>query len=186
MTMKSTCLGLLSALVLCCLAGAAATAQDMPANPPVKMGLWESTIVSNIGGLTIPPDVAARLQAMGRPVPGGPHTTVTQSCMTKDEWAKAFEKMNNNENKCTYTNRTITAQKISFDMSCASARGSVFTGHFEMLIDDDEHSHGTAHMKGTMGQNAQPMTIDTTLTSHYLAADCGEVKPGDAKVVKSQ
>ena len=67
MTMKSTCLGLLSALVLCCLAGAAATAGDIPANPPVKMGLWESTIVSNIGGLAIPPDVAARLQAIGAP-----------------------------------------------------------------------------------------------------------------------
>jgi hypothetical protein len=188
MTSKSTNIGLLAALALCCLPGAVARAQDIPATPPVKMGLWESTIVSNIGGITIPPDVAARLQAMGRQVPGGPHTVVTQSCMTKDEWAKAFEKMNNgnSESKCTYTNRTITAQKISFDMSCTSERGGVFSGHFEMLIDDDEHSHGTAHMKGEGGQRAQPMTIDTTMTSHYLSADCGEVKPGDAKILKNQ
>jgi hypothetical protein len=187
MIRKSTTVAVLAALALCCHAGAVAKAQDMPATPPVKMGLWESTIVSNIGGITIPPDVAARLQAMGRQVPGGPHTVVTQSCMTKDEWAKAFEKMNSNsENKCTYTNRTITAQKISFDMSCASERGGVFTGHFEMLIDDEEHSHGTAHMKGEGGQRAQPMTIDTTMTSHYLSADCGEVKPGDAKILKNQ
>jgi hypothetical protein len=41
-------------------------------------------------------------------------------------------------------------------------------------------------MKGEGGQRAQPMTIDTTMTSHYLSADCGEVKPGDAKILKNQ
>lgn len=188
MIRKSTKSGLLLAFALCCLAGAVAEAQDLPAIPPVKMGLWESSITSTIGGLTIPPDVAARLQAMGRPVPGAtPHTTVTQSCMTKEEWAKSIEKWNNNEAKCTYTNRNFTSQKFSFDMSCASEHGGVFTGHFEMLVDDDEHTHGTANMKSeTTGPNGQSMTINTTLSSHYLAADCGDVKPGDAKVVKNQ
>jgi len=188
MTTKSTKGGLLLALALYCLAGALAKAQDLPATPPVKMGLWESSITSTIGGMTIPPEVAARLQAMGRPVPGStPHTTVTQSCMTKEEWAKSFEKMNNNEAKCTYTNRNFTSEKISFDMSCASEHGGVFTGHFEMLIDNDEHTHGSAHMKGEAGQGGgQPMTFDTTLSSHYLGADCGDVKPGDAKVIKNQ
>ncbi len=187
MTRKSTILGLLFALAFCSLAGTLAKAQDLPATPPVKMGLWESSITSTIGGITIPPDVAARLQAMGRPVPGiTPHTTVTQSCMTKEEWAKSIEKWNNNEAKCTYTNRDFTSQKFSFDMSCASEHGGVFTGHFEMLVDDDEHTHGTAHMKGETGQAGQPMTIDTTLSSHYLGADCGDIKPGDAKIVKSQ
>lgn len=188
MTTKSTNLGMLALLALCTLAGVAARAQDLPATPPVKMGLWESTIASKIGGLTIPPDVAARLQAMGRPVPGAtPTTIVTQSCMTKEEWAKSIEKMNNNEAKCTYTNRTFTAQKFSFDMSCTSERGGVFSGHFEMLIDDDEHTHGTAHMKSeATGPNGQAMTIDTTLNSHYLAADCGDVKPGEARTIKNE
>jgi len=174
-------------LAFCCLAGAAVRAQDLPATPPVKMGLWESSITSNIGGITIPPEVAAKLQAMGRQVPGGPHTTVTQSCMTKEEWAKSIEKMNNSkETQCTYTNKSFTSSKFSFDMSCTSERGSVFTGHFEMLVDDPEHTHGSAHMKGEGGPNGQPMTIDTTLSSHYVSGDCGDVKPGDAKIVKSQ
>jgi len=172
---------------LCCLAGAVARAQDMPSNPPIKMGLWESSVTSTISGLTLPPDIVAKLQAMGRPVPGGTHTLVSQGCMTPDEWTKAMERMNSsNQSKCTYTNRTITAQKISFDMSCTSERGSAFTGHFEMIIDDDQHSHGTAHMKGEGGPNGQPMTIDTTLSSHFVAADCGDVKPGDAKIIKNQ
>jgi hypothetical protein len=184
MTRKSTSLALL--LGLCFFAGAIARAQDLPATPPVKMGLWESTITSTIGGLTIPPDVAARLQAMGRPVPGStPHTSVTQSCMTKEEWAKSIEKMNNsNETKCTYTNRNFTSSKFSFDMSCASERGGVFTGHFEMLVDDDEHTHGSAHMKSEGGPNGNPLTIDTTLSTRYLSADCGDVKPGEGKTIK--
>ncbi len=188
MTTKSANIGLLALLAFCSLAAAAARAQDLPATPPVKMGLWESTVTSKIGGLTIPPDVAARLEAMGRPVPGStPHTVVTQSCMTKEEWAKSIERLNNNEAKCAYTNRTFTAQKFSFDMSCASEHGGVFSGHFEMLVDDDEHTHGTVHMKSeAAGPNGQTMTIDTTLASHYLAADCGDVKPGEARTLKSE
>lgn len=77
MTTKSTNLGMLALLALCTLAGVAARAQDLPATPPVKMGLWESTIVSKIGGLTIPPEVAERLEAMGKPVPGATPTTIT-------------------------------------------------------------------------------------------------------------
>ncbi|HEX3469784.1 MAG TPA: DUF3617 family protein [Silvibacterium sp.] len=105
---------------------------------------------------------------------------------TQEEWAKGFERMNSNESKCTYTNKTITSEKISFDMSCASERGGVFTGHFEMLIDDDQHTHGTTHMKGEMGPGGQPMAIDTTLSAHHLVADCGDIKPGEPRTVKNQ
>ncbi|HTD55561.1 MAG TPA: DUF3617 domain-containing protein [Silvibacterium sp.] len=184
MTARFICTTMLVAL--CCIAAPAAHAQDMPSTPPIKMGLWESTVNSNISGITLPPDVVARLQAMGRPVPGGAHTLVSQGCMTPDEWTKTFEKMNNSQSECTLSNKSITAQKISFDMSCASQRGGVFTGHFEMTIDDDQHSHGSAHMKGEGGPNGQPMTIDTTLSSHFISADCGDIKPGSPKIIKNQ
>jgi len=175
-------------LALCCLAGAIARAQDKPSTPPIKMGLWESTVTSNISGIQLPPDIVAKLQAMGRPVPGGAHTLVSQGCMTPDEWTKVMERMNSgNQSKCTFTNGTITSQKISFDMSCASERGGVFTGNFEINIDDDEHSHGSVHMKTEGGgPNGQPVTVDTTLNSHFISADCGDVKPGDAKIIKNQ
>ncbi len=59
-------------------------AQDVPAPPPVKMGLWQNTITNTMSGLQLPPDVLAKLQAAGRPVPGAaPRTIVTQSCMTR-------------------------------------------------------------------------------------------------------
>ena len=68
-------------LLIAVLAGSAAgLAQDVPAPPPVKMGLWQNTATNTMTGLQIPPEVAAKLQAMGRPVPGAePRTIVTQS-----------------------------------------------------------------------------------------------------------
>lgn len=157
-------------LALCCLAGATARAQEMPSTPPIKMGLWESTVTTAVGGMTIPP-----------------HTIVTQSCMAKEEWAKTLERMNETDpSHCTLSNKSITAQKITFDMSCAYEHGGVVTGHLEMLVDDSEHTHGSAHMKAEGGTGGQPITVDTTLSTHYVAADCGEVKPGDAKIINSQ
>lgn len=171
-------------LTICCLAGVSAFAQAAP--PPIKMGLWESSVTTTMGGITIPPDVAAKMQAMGRPVPGGPHTTVTQSCMTPDQWDKAMADMNKQgDSKCTLTNKSMDAHHLSFDQSCTSSHGGTFSGHFDMQFDNDEHSHGTMNMKGT-SSGGQPISIDATLTSHFVSADCGEVKPGEAKVIKTQ
>jgi len=141
MSRKSTIGGLMLALVLCCLTGIVAQAQEMPATPPVKMGLWETTITNTIGGIQIPPDIAAKMQAMGRPVPGStPQTVVTHSCMTKEEWAKGFEKMNSNESKCTYSNRTITSEKISFDNELCIGAGRRVYRQFS-----DAHRRRRAH-----------------------------------------
>jgi hypothetical protein len=72
-------------LILCCAAAAAGAQAAAPViPPPVKMGLWESTITTQMSGFQLPLDVVAKLQAMRRPVPGGPHTIVSQSCMTPD------------------------------------------------------------------------------------------------------
>ena len=66
-------------------------AQDVPTPPAVKMGLWQNTATNTMTGMQIPPEVAAKLQAMGRPVPGAaPTTTVTQSCLTPEKWQKSF------------------------------------------------------------------------------------------------
>jgi len=173
-------------LAMCCLAYVSAFAQT-PAPPPVKMGLWESSVTMTMGGFQIPPDVAAKMQAMGRPVPGAAHTTVTQSCLTADQWTKTWANLNKRgDMECKVSNLTQGSQKLSFDTSCTSQQGGVFTGHFEMFFDDDEHSHGTMHMKGESGSGGQPIVMDMKMTSHFVSADCGEVKPGDAKVIKTE
>jgi hypothetical protein len=54
-------------------------------------------------------------------------------------------------------------------------------------MSDSEHVTGTIHMTADMtgrsGGTAH-MTIDNTMTSKYLGADCGTVKPGTAEVVQ--
>jgi hypothetical protein len=151
------------------------------------MGLWENTFTSHLSGFQLPPDVVARLQAAGRPVPNlGAHTTVTQGCLTPEEWQKEMEHMNDPKGNCEISNRTIDGGKWSFDVSCTSGRGMTMTGHFDFVVADDEHATGTAHMKSdTVGPNGQTITSDMTFASHRLGADCGDVKPGSAKVISS-
>lgn len=187
-------------LILC--ATAAASAQTAPPKgaaphssvssvlppPPVKMGLWE-TSVTNKMGLQLPPEVVAKLQEMGKEVPGsGQHTTVTESCFTPAEWQKSMEQMNQPGNSdCEYTNRQNSGGKYSFDMSCKSDNGMIAKGHFEMLVDDTQHTHGSFQMKSDQaGPNGQAFSMDGTLKSHFVSADCGNVQPDSPKVIRDE
>jgi len=60
----------------------------------------------------------------------------------------------------------------------------VMNGHWEIHFVDDEHSHGSGHMASdSPGPNGQPFAMDMTIDSHFLGADCGDVKPGTPKVI---
>lgn len=153
--------------------------------PPVKMGLWENKTTSQIGGFQLPPDVVAKLQAMGRPVPGAsPRTMVLHSCLTADEWQKDMERMNDPGKSCKTSNRNNTGNVWSFDLACNGDSGMTMTGHFEFVVADDEHASGKAHMQGSnMGPSGQTITSDITFDSHRLGADCGDIKPGSPKII---
>lgn len=150
------------------------------------MGLWETSITSQMGGIQLPPDVVAKLQAMGRPVPGAPRTTVTQGCLTPAEWQKDMDQMNKpDKSNCEFANRQASAGKYSFDISCKSERGTTMTGHLEMQIADENHAHGSYHMTSEQaGPNGQKISMEATIDSHFLSSDCGDVQPGSAKIVK--
>lgn len=165
---------------------AALAAAQSTTPPPVKMGLWETTVTSSMSGFQLPPDIVAKLKAMGRSVPGGPHTTVSQGCLTPEEWQKSMQSMNQPPNSdCTITHREMQARKFAFDISCKSEHGGTMTGHWEMQATDEEHSHGSGHLTNdATGPNGQHFTMDMTIDSHYLSANCGDVKPGDAKIIR--
>jgi hypothetical protein len=182
------CLGLIAA---CSAASAFAQTQI-----PFKTGLWESNMTSTMAGIEIPPDMQARLAQMPpeqqerlRSMMGGaPHTTVTRSCATKEEfekWNDSFGQGKEKDSECTHTNVTQTAQERAFDMSCTSPTAKT-TGHVDMYFDSDEKGHGTVHMVRTALQGPQamkPITIDVKFDTHYIGSDCGDIKPGDAQVV---
>ncbi len=91
-------------LVMAVLAGSATgLTQDALTPPPVKMGLWQNTATNTMTGLQLPPEVVAKMQAMGRPVPGAaPRTIVTQSCLTPDKWQKSFTDMQQRQELSVY------------------------------------------------------------------------------------
>ena len=81
--------------------------------------------------------------------------------------------------KCTFSNRQETANGASFDTSCSMERGTM-KGHSDFDMTDDEHVGGTTHLEGTMASQrggTVSMKIESTSTSKYLGADCGDVKP---------
>lgn len=164
---------------------------------PFKPGLWESNITSTVAGMQIPPEMQARLAQMPpeqqerikNMMGGAPRTTVTHSCMTKeqfDKWNDSLHQGREKDEQCTHTNTIETGHERSFDLSCASPTAKS-TGHVEMFVDSDEKGHGSVHMVRTATEGPQatkPITIDVKFDTHYVGSDCGAIKPGDAQLVK--
>jgi Protein of unknown function (DUF3617) len=164
---------------------------------PFKPGLWESNITSNVSGMTIPPEMQARLAQMPPEqqerikgmMGGAPRTTVTHSCMTKeqfDKWNDSLHQGKDKDEQCTHTNPTDNGHERSFDLTCTSANAKS-TGRVEMFIDSDEKGHGSVHMVRTATQGPQamnPITIDVKFDTHYIGSDCGSIKPGDSQTIK--
>ncbi len=135
------------------------TAQDVVAPPAVKMGLWQNTSTNTMTGIQLPPDVVAKMQAMGRPVPGAaPTTTVSQSCLTPEKWQKSFGNMQQNKD-CQFTNVHQSASGMSADMVCTT-EGRSSKGHIEATFESQEKINGKVHME---------IATSTTAT-----ADCDE------------
>jgi hypothetical protein len=176
-------------LVMAVLAGCAAmTAQDVPtpppavSPPPVKMGLWQNTITNTMAGLQIPPEVAARMQAMGRPMPGAaPRTTVTQSCLTPEKWQQSWADMQG-KNNCQFTNVHQSATGMSGDVACSMPQGSS-KGHINATYSGLEKVNGKVHMEITAANQSQPIVMDMTFESVYQGADCKGIEPGSPKIV---
>ncbi len=170
-------------LVMAVLAGSAtALTQDAIAPPPVKMGLWQNTATNTMTGLQIPPEVAAKLQAMGRPVPGAaPRTIVTQSCLTPDKWQKSFTETQQNKN-CQFTNVHQSATGMSGDLACTSAEGSS-KGHLDATFANQEKMSGKVHMEITTARQPQPIVMDVTFEGVYQGADCKGISPDSPKIV---
>jgi hypothetical protein len=141
---------------------------QMPAAPPVKMGLWESSVAMKMSGADMPPGMAGL----------GNRTTKVRSCYTPESWAKAMAQ-SQQQKDCVRSNEVWGAKSWSFDMSCRSGQT---TGHFEMTFDDSENAHGVMHMNMNTGGRA--MQMESTMNLHYLGADCGKVSPDKPEIVR--
>ena len=142
--------------------------------PPVKMGLWQTETSSAMTGMENSPMARAG---------GGKHKTVTQGCLTPETWKSEFQKLHNEDDSdCKISNTHQDSYSLSFDRICTSERFNT-NAHIEAQFDDSEHMHGTGKVQISGAAIPQGMTMDISLSSHYLGASCGDVKPGEGKVI---
>lgn len=145
--------------------------------PPVTLGLWQTETNSTVTGVENTP-MAGMAAAMGR-------AHVTQSCLTAEKWKSDIQGFNaRQQHGCTMSNLHQTSSEVSFDEVCTSDHGGTNNAHVDILIDSAEHTHGTVVMKVANPALPQPMTISVSMVSHYLSPACGDVKPGEGKMIR--
>jgi Protein of unknown function (DUF3617) len=146
--------------------------------PPIKMGLWQTESNGTVTGMENTP--------MGKAM-SGQHGSVTQGCLTPDTWKNSLQKMQsqNQQNDCKVSNFHQDSHSVSFDEVCTGTRNNSNI-HFNATFDDDEHMHGTVKMVMTAAALPQGMTMNMDLKSHYVSSSCGDVKPGEGKVIHAQ
>jgi hypothetical protein len=161
-----------------------AVQSDNPILLNVKVGLWETTITSTMTGMpSIPdsalaqlsPDQRAKIQQMIQERSGKP--TTTKSCLTKEKLQKS-NPFQNAPKGCTYTVTSSTSSKMEVKMQC-SQNGMTMTGNVVVSATDSENVKGTVHMNTTGGNGSSgsnPMNMNSTFTSKWLGAACGDVQ----------
>ncbi len=173
-------------LVIAMLAAPVPVVAQGPTAPPMKMGLWQSTSTMTMTGMQIPPEVAARMQAMGRQVPGGPRTVVSQSCLTPEKWQKTFGDMQQRPGQeCHLTNQQVSSAGMSADIACKSQEGrGSSTGRIEVTFTSAEKTNGKVHMETTIESQPKPIVSDVNFESVYQGPDCKGISPDSPKVMK--
>jgi hypothetical protein len=184
-------------MVLMVVSAAALRAQSM--SDPIKQGLWQTQVTSSIQ-MTLPPDLQAKIAAMPaaqqaqmQSMMGGgmgkPTSSTVKSCVAKPTTANDL--LNQAQQKagvkCTFSNQQVTANAVSFDISCTTTQGTA-SGHAQYTMADSEHGTGTTHMTVAANANGHSMnmSMDGTSTYTYLGADCGDVKPDAPAVTTGQ
>jgi len=169
-------------LALIFLSALALWAADTIAPLNVKEGLWEVTVTHFMTGMpaapSIPPDALAkmppeqraRIEAM---MGGKPSTDVRKECVTKEKLQKnsAFS---NNKGDCTRTVVNSTGRKLEVKFHCEEKQSSS-DGSFLMEAIGSDSVKGTMHMVSN-SSGGHNMTMDFTISSKYLGAECGDVK----------
>jgi hypothetical protein len=156
----------------------AAAQETTPTPPPIKMGLWQSSVTVNMAGMI--PNAPAGA--------GGSMTHINQSCMTPDSWRDAFRNMQQRRQQatanCSTANVSQDAHQMTFDMSCSGQQGVSTNVHVQMFLDSQEAMHGNATVKMSGPSFPQGMSMTSTIASKFLSSDCGDVKPGESKPVQ--
>jgi hypothetical protein len=145
----------------------------------IKLGLWENTVVTSIGGMApidtskMSPEQAAKVAEMAKGI-AGDRTNTEKSCIKREDLTKEGFMMPNNPNMtCRRTLITNTSSVYAADVAC--------TGQQEMKgqVRVESQSGGSAFtgtMKMTAAGRGQAMNVSIKMSGKYLGADCGSIK----------
>ena len=166
-------------LVLAFLTPLASWAVD-PVPMDVKLGLWETTLTNqmDISSMipadalaSLTPDQRAKMEAamQGR---GGPRTSVTKHCVTRETVNEALSSAGNNrEQNCTRTFVTSTSSKQAIHLECTM--GTMKTsGDVQVEVINRENTKGSMVMTSQGGRGGN---VKMEWTTKWLGADCGDV-----------
>jgi hypothetical protein len=145
----------------------------------VKMGLWEITSTTDVGGQMpaidtskMTPEQKARMEAAMKGMMGA-HANVAKTCMTKEKFEKsAFMVTDQPGTTCTQTITANTRTALEASATCVGTRAMTALMHFDAL--------SPTSMKGVVKtsntEQGRTMTMNTAMTGKWLSADCGDVK----------
>lgn len=122
---------------------------------PVKMGLWEKTIVSSTGE-------------------GAPTTVTAQSCITPQLWQQMVANAQKPHDGCKMNN-VKTANGYTIHATCNLPQGDSLVISGSETIQDPEHIVSESHSIST--GNGKTRKIDVRSTSKFISSSCGSVKP---------
>lgn len=141
----------------------------------VKTGLWETTTISNMSGITlpaeqlakVPPAQRAQMEQMFRQMGArGPQTHKQKSCVTeKDLKEGAFRNAGSGQQNCKYTQVASTARHQEITFQCSN-QGHAGSGR--MVIDAPD----STHVQGTIDVKSDAVTMNIRLSAQWLSASC--------------
>jgi hypothetical protein len=148
-----------------------------------KAGLWETISQSSMGGMPqmpavdtskmTPEQAAAIAAAMNRSRGGAAQGVTTRKCWTQEQIAQQAFHDKDMDPSCKQTTVSKSATALEIKIECTGERAGTGTLHLTAI--DSEHVNGTVAMTMTGGRMAG-MTMNSTFTSKWIGAACGDVK----------
>ena len=102
---------------------------------------------------------------------GSTNTATDQHCVTKEDVEKAD--FGQGKGECTYNIETTTSTQGKGSYSC-NVEGMTVNGSLEITALDPEHIKGSSH--GNLNGGGRTMNVESTFTSKFLSASCGNAK----------
>ncbi|HUP05825.1 MAG TPA: DUF3617 domain-containing protein [Caldimonas sp.] len=167
---------------------------SLPAAAQMAPGLWEHTVKfkSQSGDMerqvaeaqarmaSLPPDQRKMVEEMmaKRGMSMNAQGMTARSCVTKEQAARMEPLPMNSDGKCTQDVVSRTSNSLKIKWACGGQEPS--TGEGEIRFSSEKAFTGHAVMNGM--RNGKPERTDVDTTGHWLASDCGDIKPrGTAK-----